>query len=293
MPKITYEKVTRNKDSSFSVIDYYNPYFAAPLHIHPEYELILIEEGTGTMYVGNFTKPLEQGDLLLIGPNLTHLWLSSECYYKPDVSMLSHSVYCQFDERILPDPQHRIAEIKPIYHLLHESLKGILFRGEKLQEAQEQFRMLIHQNGFEKWMNFCMLLYKLANEVDYVCLNSDEYVSGNVGYNDPCIKNIHQYLMQHYQYNISLADLADLAHMNPSSLCRFYKANTGRSIFDYLAEIRISYATKLLQNRHSGISQIAYDCGYNSISHFNHQFKRITGYTPTEFFHHANQEFST
>lgn len=130
MPKITYEKVTRNKDSSFSVIDYYNPYFAAPLHIHPEYELILIEEGTGTMYVGNFTKPLEQGDLLLIGPNLTHLWLSSECYYKPDVSMLSHSVYCQFDERILPDPQHRIAEIKPIYHLLHESLKGILFRGK-------------------------------------------------------------------------------------------------------------------------------------------------------------------
>lgn len=230
MPKITYEKVTRNKDSSFSVIDYYNPYFAAPLHIHPEYELILIEEGTGTMYVGNFTKPLEQGDLLLIGPNLTHLWLSSECYYKPDVSMLSHSVYCQFDERILPDSQHRIAEIKPIYHLLHESLKGILFRGEKLQEAQEQFRMLIHQNGFEKWMNFCMLLYKLANEVDYVCLNSDEYVSGNAGYNDPCIKNIHQYLMQHYQYNISLADLADLAHMNPSSLCRFYKANTGRSI---------------------------------------------------------------
>ena len=95
MPKITYEKVTRNKDSSFSVIDYYNPYFAAPLHIHPEYELILIEEGTGTMYVGNFTKPLEQGDLLLIGPNLTHLWLSSECYYKPDVSMFSHSVYCQ------------------------------------------------------------------------------------------------------------------------------------------------------------------------------------------------------
>lgn len=79
-------------------------------------------------------------------------------------------------------------------------------------------------------MNFCMLLYKLANEVDYVCLNSDEYVSGNAGYNDPCIKNIHQYLMQHYQYNISLADLADLAHMNPSSLCRFYKANTGRSI---------------------------------------------------------------
>lgn len=127
MPKITYEKVTRNKDSSFSVIDYYNPYFAAPLHIHPEYELILIEEGTGTMYVGNFTKPLEQGDLLLIGPNLTHLWLSSECYYKPDVSMLSHSVYCQFDERILPDSQHRIAEIKPILLFIARIFEGHSF----------------------------------------------------------------------------------------------------------------------------------------------------------------------
>ncbi len=283
MPKITYEKVTKTKDASFTVIDYYNPFFAAPLHIHPEYELILFEEGTGTMFVGNFSKPLEQGDMLLVGPNLTHLWLSSECYYKPDTTLLSHSVYCQFDDTILPDFQNQIAEIKPIHHLLHESSKGLLFHGDKLKEAQEKFRELIHQTGFEKWMNFCILLYKLADEMDYTCLNSEEYVSGISKQNDPCIKNIHQYLMQHYQHNICLSDIADLVHMNPSSVCRYYKANTGRSIFDYLAEIRISYATKLLQNRHISICEIAYDCGYNSISHFNHQFKKITGCSPKEY----------
>lgn len=283
MPKITYEKVTRNKDSSFSVIDYYNPYFAAPLHIHPEYELILIEEGTGTMYVGNFSKPLEKGDLLLIGPNLTHLWLSSECYYQPDTDLLSHSVYCQFSDSILPDAQQQIAEIKPIYHLLQESQKGLLFQGQGVQEAQDLFRNMIPLDGFEKWLSFCKLLHMLACKVDYTCLNSDEYLRKHAAQNDPCIKNIHQYLMQHYQQDISLAGLADLVHMNPSSLCRFYKTNTGRSIFDYLAEIRISYATKLLQNRHISISQIAYDCGYNSISHFNHQFKKLTGHTPSDY----------
>lgn len=283
MPKITYEKVTKKKDSSFTVIDYYNPFFAAPLHIHPEYELILIEEGTGTMYVGNFTKPLEQGDMLLIGPNLTHLWLSSECYYKPDNSQLSHSVYCQFDDHILPDSNLHISEINPVYHLLQESQKGLLFHGKHLKEAQEMFRQLIHLEGFEKWLHFCALLYKLAVEVEYTVLNTEEYTSQNAPENDPCIRKIHQHLLRSYQKNITLSDLAQLVHMNPSALCRHYKICTGRSIFDYLSEIRISYATKLLRNHHIGISQIAYDCGYNSISHFNHQFKRITGCSPTEY----------
>ena len=75
--------------------------------------------------------------------------------------------------------------------------------------------------------------------------------------------------------------------MSPSALCRYYKKHTGRKMFEYLIELRISYAVKLLLNRSISIGQIAYDCGYNSLSHFNHQFKDITGYTPSDYSKHV------
>ena len=77
----TFEKVEKRKGTSFSVVSYTNPYFAAPLHIHPEYELILIEEGKGLSFVGDSIQELSPGDFMLIGKNLPHLWLSADEYY--------------------------------------------------------------------------------------------------------------------------------------------------------------------------------------------------------------------
>lgn len=92
----TFEKVEKKLGSSFSVISYSNPYFAAPLHIHPEYELILIEEGTGLSFVGDSIRKLQPGDFMLIGSNLPHLWLSGDEYYNEGNCLVSRSIYTQF-----------------------------------------------------------------------------------------------------------------------------------------------------------------------------------------------------
>ena len=98
---------------------------------------------------------------------------------------------------------------------------------------------------------------------------------------------------KNYQENISLEDIARHVGMNASALCRYYKKNTGKTLFSYLSELRISYAVKLLMNKNIAISQIAYDCGYNNLSHFNRQFKGITGKTPSEYCKLLNREENT
>ena len=102
MDQISVEKVIKPVHSSFSAVCYEHTYFEAPLHIHPEYELILIEQGEGYTFVGDMTYKLAAGDFMLIGHDLPHLWLSSHEYYIKGTSLRSASVYSQFKTDIFP-----------------------------------------------------------------------------------------------------------------------------------------------------------------------------------------------
>lgn len=281
--KAAVEKVERKQGTSFSVIAYSNAYFAAPLHIHPEYELILIETGEGTSYVGDSVRRLAAGDFMLIGKNLPHLWLSSDEYYADKTTLISRSVYTQFGDDIFPSNMHDIPELGRIYALLTDAQKGVYFEGAGIDELKQYFRELVCAEGFEKINGLYRLLYRLATECDCIQLSSNEYVNRNDMSENQIINKVHIFINMNYQNTITLEDIASNVGMNPSALCRYYKRYTGRRMFEYLTELRISYAVKLLANRSINIGQIAYSCGYNSLSHFNHQFKNITNYTPTEY----------
>lgn len=281
--KTTFERVEKQHGSSFSVIAYSHPYFTAPLHIHPEYELILIEEGRGRSFVGDAVRQMEAGDFMLIGSNLPHLWLSDDEYYEDGTHLRSRSVYTQFDINIFPGNLFNIPELSAVYSLLKASERGLLFKGEQLELCKEEFRKLVRLEGFEKWHRFCRLLHVLSTQCQHEQLTSDTYMPERNYDEDKVISKVHLFINQHYQEEMSLERIASFVGMNPSALCRYYKRHTGRKIFEYLSELRISYAIKLLSNRSINISQVAYDCGYNSLSHFNHQFKNITGHAPSDY----------
>lgn len=279
----TIEKIERKKNTSFSVISYSNAYFAAPLHIHPEFELILIEEGKGLSFVGDSVRKLLPGDFMLIGENLPHLWLSADEYYCTDNKLMSRSVYTQFSKNIFPSDMHEIPEMENIHALLKKSEKGLYFEGGRTDEMRETFRNLVQAEGFEKLNGLYTLLYQLSTTCNYQVLASDKYINTNGGIHNCIIDKVHSFINKNYQNDISLEEIACHVGMNPSALCRYYKRHTGKRIFEYLTELRISYAIKLLLNKSINVGQVAYDCGYNSLSHFNHQFKQITGYTPSEY----------
>lgn len=279
----TLEKVERREGTSFSVIDYSNPYFAAPLHIHPEYELILIEEGCGLSFVGDSIRKLQPGDFMLIGKNLPHLWLSADEYYCNDCHLISRSIYTQFSQDLFPNELSAIPELQHIQTLLNEARKGIYFSGENISSIKDYFRSMTDLEGFEKFKSLLTLLHRLGTECNHTLIASEKYINTNDTLSDHIINKVHLFINKNYQVDITLEDIANHVGMNPSALCRYYKKRTGRRMFEYLTELRISYAVKLLVNKSINISQIAYSCGYNSLSHFSHQFKSITGYTPSEY----------
>lgn len=283
MKEIAIENIKKEIGNSFSIIAYSNPYFAAPLHIHPEYELILIEEGTGLRFVGDSVHKMSPGDFMLIGSNLPHLWLSADEYYAPNTPLMSRSIYTQFNASIFPQNLHSIPELANINSILMESKRGILFTGENLNLLKDNFRLLTQSNGFEKIQGLYKLLQELATKCNYEYLATTQYENSNKLSNNPIITKVHTFIHTHYQNNLSLEDIALHVGMNASSLCRYYKKNTGKKIFEYISELRISYAAKLFTNQNITISQVAYDCGYNSLSHFNHQFKNLTGYSPRDY----------
>ena len=91
------------------------------------------------------------------------------------------------------------------------------------------------------------------------------------------------YIIKNYPYELKLQTLADIASMSQSAFSRFFKLHTGRTLSDYIIDIRLGYATRMLLDTNDTIADISFKCGYNNLSNFNRTFRRKKGCTPREF----------
>lgn len=132
-------------------------------------------------------------------------------------------------------------------------------------------------------MHFYEIMDFIGKSDSFQFLASESYVKSKFETASARVKGIHEYLMLNYREEINLEEIAEIVHMAPASACRFFKSNTGLTIFEYLNKIKIDYACKLLLNTDLNVVDISYDCGFNNLSHFNKQFRKFIGKTPTDF----------
>ncbi len=282
MSKVELEKVTSDKESSFKAAIYEDRFFTAPLHFHPEFELVIIMEGDGLCFCGDYIGALKPGDIMLFGKGLPHFCLSDKRYYELDSTEKCKSIYIQFREEILPFDFKQMPGFKNIQHILNLSVRGLLFSSTDYPEATSLICNLPSIKGFEKVIALYTILNSLAKEKKYNYMASMAYEIPYVS-KDIIYLKIIDYINLNYKSEITLSQIAENVGMNKSALCRYFKKIQGKSIFDYINEFRISYACKLIANTDIRISTIAYDSGFNNISHFNNQFKIVTGYSPTAY----------
>jgi AraC-like DNA-binding protein/mannose-6-phosphate isomerase-like protein (cupin superfamily) len=282
MSKIEFEKVTPDKESSFKAAVYESTYFTSPLHVHPEYELVIILEGDGLCFCGDYAGPIKPGDILLFGKGLPHFCLSDKRYYAPGCREKCKSIYIQFREEILPSDYKQMPGFKAIQHILYVSERGLHFSSSKDMELKQLIAGLPKKTGFEKVMDLYAILHGVGMQESYQLMASLTYETPQISKNPFFLKTL-DYVHHQYQSEISLTRLAGNVAMNKSALCRYFKKITGKSIFDYIIEFRISYACKLIANTDLRISIVAYDSGFKNISHFNSQFKLATGYSPSQY----------
>lgn len=163
------------------------------------------------------------------------------------------------------------------------SERGIQIVGQTLNEVSEIMLQLPYLKGFDRMNYFFRLMNIIGESSSNVSLASEEYLRKRFTTGNRRIAQLHDYLMHHYREDIDLANLAELVHMAEGSLCRFFKMHVGISLFEYLNKIKVEFACKLLMDKDISILDVCLDSGFNNLSHFNKQFRKNMGVTPSEY----------
>ncbi len=251
-------------------------------HYHNNFEISFITEGSGKRIVGDSIEEFQPGDLVFIGHNLPHVWIAEK-----DASTLSRRtlemVYLQFSSEVLSPQLLALPEFRYVEKAMTLSERGIQIVGQTLNEVSELMLQLPYLKSFDRILYFFNLMNIIGQSETNIQLASNEYIKKRFSAINKRIADIHEYLMINYREEVDLKKLAGLVNMAESSLCRFFKMKMGITLFEYLNQLKTDFACKLLMDHDLSITEICMDSGFNNISHFNKQFKKYTGVTPTEY----------
>jgi len=278
------EKVARPENQSFFFRDLEQPYFTTPWHFHPEIEIILIVSGYGTRYVGDSIKNFYPGDLVITGSNTPHVWSCSPEFYNSENQLSSRTIFIQFEEDFWGKTFSDLPELYKINHLLNEAKRGIRFVKNSRKELEKYMLELPSQMGMNSLMHFFTILDIMSSSQEFDYLSSPNYKSESINSVDEHrMEVIYNHVLRHYNRGIPLEEISDLINLTPPSFCRYFKLRTNKSFSSFVNEMRIGSASKLLIENNLSISQVCYESGFNHLSNFNRQFKRIKNMTPSEY----------
>jgi AraC-like DNA-binding protein len=277
-----YEQICLHEDESFFTGIFQDNLEKSSWHYHNNYEISFITEGTGKRIVADSIEEFQPGDLVFIGSNLPHVWIA-EKEQRLFSGRTLEMVFLQFSANILFPQLLSLPEFRYVKKALELSERGIQIVGQTLNEVSEIMLQLPYLKGFDRINHFYRLMDIIGKSDTNIPLASEEYLRKRFTPANRRIALLNDYLMTHYREEIDLKKLAELVSMAEGSLCRFFKMHVGTSIFDYLNQIKVEFACKLLMDQELTIVDACLDSGFNNLSHFNKQFRKNTGVTPTEY----------
>lgn len=276
-------KITSYQNSSVSVISREEAFFQAPFHSHPELELVYVKESYGKRIVGNTVEQFVPGDMVFLGSDIPHVWLNDEIYYQGISTLKAKAIVVYFNKEIFGPAFYELKETQKINSFFNQAVRGVAITGKTNQLIAKKLEKLVQKKDFEMIVGLFKILALLSESSDIAFINSDLYIPTNEKSKKDRLSAVFEYLKENYNEEISLIKIAEIANLTPTSFCRMFKLKTKKSFVEYLNEIRVSNACKLLIETDLGISEIAYKCGYKTASNFNQLFKKLTGTTPKEY----------
>ncbi len=246
-------------------------------HVHPEYEIVYVHNGSGRRHIGTHISQYDDGVFLFLGPNIPHLPLSNQS--KPD----NFEVVVQFSEEFISQKLAAFPELQHIQDLKRRSLSGISFGSKTKEKVRDYIKPCPSATASEKLLWLLRLLNDLSIFQDYELLNAYGAFTDKSQIDYDRVRTIFKRVSEQYSKEISLDDLADQVGLTKNSLCRFFKKTTGKTIIDYLNEYRIGIAKEHLAEGTQTVSEVLYRCGFNDPSFFYKKFKQVTGLSPKTY----------
>ena len=282
--KAHYVKLTKHLHDTVYIRKDVTRNFYQKWHYHDQIELVYILKGHGTRFIGDNISTFSDGDLLLVGDHLPHLWKAEmSSPVKKGSKSMSSAIVIQFPGDFGADGLMGISEMTSIKKLIDDSKRGLFFNIPEDHTAKKQIKKMLNLGSFDRMLSMLSLLKELSETNEKELLSSIPFADHYRKHNSKRMNEIYAYILNNFSREIKLKDLATVANMTSSSLCRFFKHSTQKSISNFINEVRIGYACKLLIDDKLSISDVCFNCGYNNLSYFNRQFKKIIGISPSVY----------
>lgn len=267
------EAIHLGEQKTITVFNYDKANFDTPWHFHPQHELTYIESSFGTKFIGDYVGSYEPGELVLIRSNLPHCWKNQEQDNVP-----SKSIVIQWNKGVFA----KVPELAALFEMLTTASKGVIFDSEEIKPLLPSLRNLLNLQEDELYIHFLSLLSQLS-KCQYQTLSESSFVDDIPFEHNNRITKVHDFIEQHFNRKIYLKEVADLVKMSEQSFSRFFNKMMGRSFFTFLNEYRINMASRMLLYSDKSVSQIGYDCGYESPPFFFKKFNEIYNISPTKY----------
>ncbi len=246
-------------------------------HIHPEYEIVYIKNGSSEQHIGSHHSKYTNGTLLLIGPNIPHSNMGNFDFED------NIAVVIQMSRDFLENKVCEFQELKFINNLLLRSKQGIFFGNEVKNELKYKLENFESLDSYSRFVSLLEILKTLSNTNDYTLLNASAVYYDKDSNSYTRVSQINLFVTNNYHRPIQLCEIANITGLTESSFSRFFKQITGKTFITFLNEYRIHKACEFLADKKSNISEIMYNTGFNEAAHFTRVFKKYTGYTPREY----------
>lgn len=258
-------------------------YFDPVWHAHSEYQLFVVQRGTGTRFIGDSIKSFKPGELILTGPHLPHVWRSDDAYFRKESGLATSGIVVYLNENFLGSDFLDKEEIILLKRLFVKSMRGLEFYGAERQRVIGLMQELVHLQGVPSVIQVLQILEILSRAKDYHYISSRAYHESVEQHEADRLNKVYEYVFENFKNKIRLQELADLLHMTPTSFSRYFTMKNNKSFSRFVSEIRIKHACKMLTETDETVSNICYACGFDTLSNFNKQFKEITMRKPTQY----------
>jgi len=281
MLKAIFEPVRTQRHNSFSIKVLEKEALTSLNHYHQEFEIAFINKGTGRRYIGDYVGYFNEGDLVFLGPNLSHCW-KFDPYFDEEES--GEAIVINFTKDFLGDDFFCKPELFEIRSLLERSCNGVIYNRSVMDELSGGLNRLANEeSSFKKLHLFLDILHTLSVTRSYTLVDQLSYIP-LLGTSDPeRISKVFNYIRGNYKTNVCLDEVAQLICMSPNSFCRYFKKVTQKTFMEVVVEYRLQYATTQLLHTSKSVTQICFDCGFNDIIHFNRMFKLKMDLSPLQY----------
>jgi AraC-like DNA-binding protein len=258
-------------------------HFDHPFHFHQVCELVWVEKGFGKLIIGDYFGNFSEGELVLEGPELPHLWQCDKLFYGKKKNLYTKATGIYFPPAFILNLTDNAKVITATMELLKKAQRGLRIKGNAKEQIIQHIKALSDCTGYQMLSHFFSILHTLTHTTEYEYLAGVGYKNTKTDFDLNRFTKVYQFLLNNFHRDIMLSEIAAVCNMTPNAFCRYFKSKTEKTFSRFLNEIRISHACKMLQNERNTIDSICYDCGYNNPTNFFKFFKLITNKTPKEY----------